>query len=168
MSASDYAAARLEIKITIAAFIKTLAPTALVLKRFVFDPNDDKWPNLLKSPDDNNAIHAIQIFFTSTSRAPNRETPPGCFNPILGIGIGFFRKYEIGTDATNSEDLLDAEVSIVQWSIEQNKTFALPQVAGHEGLLGVNYKMTRPLGQSGQIQYGIGKLDVLMQPQYLR
>src|SRR5436190_21070993 len=96
-NAELYAAERLVIKNAVCAFVKTLVPDALVLPRFVFDPNDDRWPALLRSPDDNNAINCIQIFFAGTDRERDADTPVGCINPILPFGFGFFRQYAIGT-----------------------------------------------------------------------
>lgn len=164
MSAETYAASRLAIKLAICAFVKTVAPTALVLPRAVFKPEDSNWPNMLRSPDDGNKIHAVQVFFLRNGRDSNEETPPGCFNPKLGLGIGFYRLYEIGTDADNSEDALDEEISLVQYSIETNRDFGLSSIDTHEGLTDIAYNLTPPLGQSGRIHFGIGKLDILMSP----
>jgi hypothetical protein len=164
MSAATYAASRKTIKLAVCALIKSIAPTALILPRAVFKPEDSNWPNMLRSPDDANKIHSVQVFFRENGRAPNNETPPGYFNPKLGLGIGFYRLYEIGTDAENSEDALDAEISLVQYEIETNRNFGLSTVDTHEGLLDIAYNLTPPLGQSGRIHFGIGKLDILMSP----
>lgn len=164
MSAETYAASRRTIKLAVCALVQSIAPTALVLPRALFKPEDSNWPNMLRSPNDNNEIHAIQVFFLRNGRDANADTPPGCFNPKLGLGIGFYRLYDIGTDAENSEDSLDEEISLVQYSIETERNFGLSTVDTHEGLTDIAYNLTPPLGQSGRIHFGIGKLDILMSP----
>lgn len=163
--AEQYAADRITIKNAVIALVQSLNTKALVLPRFVFDERDDGWPALLRSPEDNNEIHCIQIFFAGTKQEPRATTAPGTFNPILPMGFGFFRQYQIGTDASNSEARLDAEVALVQFAIAQNLHFGQRAlVHGHEGLEIAPYRLTPPLGQAGQIQYGLGRIDIEMQP----
>lgn len=165
----EYLAARLAIKAAIVELVSGLETNALVLPRFIFDENDDSWPGMLKSPldlvDGEPQIHCIQIFFAGARQQRRDQTPPGLMMPILPIGFGFFRLYEIGSDADNSEDKLDAEVATVQMEIAKAGSF---EGAKFDGLVVSNYRLTRGLSGTGQIQYGLGVLEIEMQGVQLR
>jgi hypothetical protein len=162
----EYLAARVAIKAAIVALVESLDTKAIVLPTFTFDESDDNWPALLRSPDDLDddgkpKIHAIQIFYAGARQEKRGATPAGLMLPILPIGFGFFRLYEIGV----SEEELDAEVATVQMEIAKAQTF---EGAHFDGLVVPNYRLTRGLSGTGQIQYGLGVMEIEMQGVQLR
>lgn len=169
----DTSAAVEAIKDAIAAIILPIAPTAQVIKRFVFDPNEDNWVGLLRSAADLDAngdqrIHTICVYYDGWDFIdPGLSSTLAAINPLLPIGISFFHGYDLGTDTTNSEKRLQKEIIEVMFTLAQKTDLNVRDyVKGHRGLRvpRLNLKL---FGQY-PVQYALGRLEVLLQSRVVR
>jgi hypothetical protein len=168
----NFVARIVAIKAAIATIAGASAPDSQVVKRFAFDPNDDNWVALLKAND--GQVNSICIYHDGISEDENRDTPAGCMDVVLPFGFVFYRQFYLGTDADNSEAKLIADIAGVKWDLAAKRDLGLNEavdenvrgcVASHRGLNVPRFNL-KIFGRT-PVQYGIGRLEVEMQSQFV-
>jgi hypothetical protein len=161
------------IKAAIATITGASAPDSQIIKRFVFDPNDDNWVALLKAT--SGQVNSICIYYDGIDEENNKDTAPGTMDVIIPFGFVFYRQYEIGTDADNSEKRFMADIAAAKWDLAASRDLGMSDVvdenlkgcvANHRGLNVPRFSL-KIFGDI-PVMYGIGRFEVEMQSQVVR
>jgi hypothetical protein len=177
--AENYSACVQAIKTQLGVLVAAVATTSKIYTRFVFDPDQDAWVGLLRSPDDivsgKQRVNAISIYNEAIDEDSNEDTPVGCIDPVLRFGMAFYEGFDLGTDTDNSELRITDRIAQVQFALAESSDLGMLTiddetvrgcVANHNGLKVPRISM-RMFGRT-PVQFGIGQIEVEMQSRWVR
>lgn len=114
-----------QIRSTLRTLVQDAAPTAIVFPRWELGYNPVEWPGLIRSSNDNDRAHGWVI----TRRAIDAEkNGQRCPKRDYVYAVWGFHYYLTGDDATNSEDLFQAEVDAVCATLDTDLKTAHPEL----------------------------------------
>lgn len=163
-----YAAALRPIKLAIVGYAEMVFTKAKVEPRYIFDKDQNKWAALLKSPKDlgpngEKLVNCVCVYYEGLDLAD------GEFNqilksmqPLIPIGITYYREFILGTNLLNAEDTMQEEIAQFQFTLAENKSLGLNGIAGHSGIR-IPKLVFDGLGET-PILFGASKLRVYMDP----
>jgi hypothetical protein len=165
--AEQWSVAVKAIKDAAVTITQAAAPDALIINRFVFDPDDIQWAGMLrKSPTD--PIHAICVSYDLFNFPYAGMSPVlGSAFPKLTLQWWFYQPYDDGDEVNNSEEALMAEIVKVTWAIGAKTDLGIREyVTGHEGLR--TQRLDVKLFGKEPVQIAMATLDVIMKIKYIR
>lgn len=169
--AEKYLADLAEIKESLCLLIQGVAPKAKVTRSFIWDPDKNLWPGMLRSPldlvDDDpeqQRIHTISVFYQGLGR-DELGAPVKTMTPVVPFGIAFYMAAQLGNSTVNAEVEMMAEAVKVQWELEATTNLNSEHVSHHRGF---QIPRFRVLQTTPPMLSGTALIEVVMRSRYLR
>jgi hypothetical protein len=168
MTAEEFVALIGEVQNNVAATLKLAVPKAKSFNRWVMDSNREEWAEKFRSDDDLDSdgekrIHAVTVAFAGSALPELENQSLQAIGPVITFAVDFWLEYDVGSDHSNSEMIMRAEILFGQLRLWKASDLGLREIVlGHQQLQMPPDLDVVPLGGK-LVHHAPGSINVLMQ-----